>query len=570
MHPSVSAAIKRGRQGRLVGLVLAGPFLIAAAAAPIAAMGLGAPASLAVSCLLLVSGWLIALGVAVSGRSRLAEWLALALGAAAIGSLVAAGGGFASPLTVLLIALPVEARWVAGTKKAALAGLIAAAGAALLSTTLSATALDGSAHASFVWQWIVPLVYAVTLWPRLGALGGSVDDSERRETSALEDVIGAVVLRMTKGGDVVAASSQSSEMLGLPHDMLLGSCFFERIHLADRVAYLSALADLRRGAARRDVEMRLREASVGEGEPAAYKAFHAELIADRIGNGLIVVLREDARMVELKAALAAETERCGRSEVTRTRVLAAVSHELRTPLNAILGFSDVLANEMFGSFRNQRQAEYVGLIRDAGGHLLSVVNALLDLSKIESGVLDLSPEAFSFQDAAALCRSMIADQAEAKSVHVAFSDADVDNVYCDRRILQQILINLLSNAVKFTPQGGTVTVSARREGGRLDFDVSDTGIGMAREDLERVGTPFVQIPNDCARAREGAGLGLSLVKGLVGLQGGRMSIESAPDAGTSVRISLPVAAPLTAGERGDDHADSDDTDGNRDALRKTA
>src|SRR5690606_30572090 len=226
------------------------------------------------------------------------------------------------------------------------------------------------------------------------------------------------------------------------------------------------------------------------------------------------------------------------------RFMAAVSHELRTPLNAILGFSDVLSHEMFGSFRDKRQLEYVRLIHDAGSHLLAVVNAILDVSKIESGTYEIRPEAFRFEDAVKLSLSMTAQQASDRDVSVTLDmPTDIGEVYCDRRAVQQVLINLLSNAVKFTPEGGAVTVTAERVGEKLQFHASDTGIGIASEDLKRIGKPFMQVQNDYTRQFDGTGLGLALVKGLVGLQGGGMTIESAPGAGTCVSITLPVAEP---------------------------
>ena len=221
-----------------------------------------------------------------------------------------------------------------------------------------------------------------------------------------------------------------------------------------------------------------------------------------------------------------------------------VSHELRTPLNAIIGFSDMLEHEMFGPFADPRQKEYVGLIRESGNHLLAVVTSILDVSKIECGSYPIEPEPFRFRDAVDTCRSMMRLPAEAKSLTLdADIPAAIGQIVADRRAVQQMLINLMSNAVKFTPSGGTVTVGANRLGSRLHFWVSDTGIGISEEDLARLGQPFTQVRNDYTREYEGAGLGLSLVKGLVALHEGSMMVESAPGQGTMVTISLPVAGP---------------------------
>jgi cell cycle sensor histidine kinase DivJ len=204
----------------------------------------------------------------------------------------------------------------------------------------------------------------------------------------------------------------------------------------------------------------------------------------------------------------------------------------------------MLAHEMFGPFADPRQKEYVGLIHESGNHLLSVVNSILDVSKIESGTYPIRPEPFAFADAVEMCRSMMAHQASVKPVSLRVALApNVGEVCADRRAIQQILINLVSNAIKFTPNGGNVGISAKRIGSRLHFWVSDTGIGIAEENIGNLGKPFTQIQNGYTRAFEGAGLGLSLVKGLVALHDGTMAIESAPGEGTKVTISLPVEGP---------------------------
>ncbi len=239
-----------------------------------------------------------------------------------------------------------------------------------------------------------------------------------------------------------------------------------------------------------------------------------------------------------------ETKCAASAEIAKGRFLAAVSHELRTPLNAILGFSDMLLHEMFGPFSDPRQKEYVGLVRDSGQHLLEVVTSILDVSKIECGAYTTEPEPFRFIEAVDMCRSMMQLQAEAKAITLATqTPSDLGEINADRRAVQQILINLVSNAIKFTPDGGNVDIGAKRIGSRLHFWVSDTGIGIAEENLGDLGKPFMQIQNGYTRAFEGTGLGLSLVKGLVALHDGTMSVESAPGEGTKVTISLPVEGP---------------------------
>src|SRR6185312_3288058 len=344
-------------------------------------------------------------------------------------------------------------------------------------------------------------------------------------------------------GDVVDVSSQAMRVFRLAPELLLGTGLFDRIHVADRVAYLCALSDVREGAARARADIRLRIPGL-DGRSADYHSYTVEMFRAGEGRDIAALIRDNGEMAALKAELAGAAEQASSNEIAKNRFLAAVSHELRTPLNAILGFSDMLAHEMFGPFADPRQKEYVGLIHESGNHLLSVVNSILDVSKIESGAYSIHPEPFAFADAVEMCRSMMAHQAEMKSVSLRIALAPgVEEVRGDRRAIQQVLINLVSNAVKFTPEGGSVVIGARRVGPRLRFWVSDTGIGIAPEDLKRLGQPFTQVQNEYTRQFEGAGLGLSLVKGLVVLHDGTMMIESAPGDGTTVTVTVPIAGP---------------------------
>ncbi|WP_159590344.1 sensor histidine kinase [Chelativorans xinjiangense] len=570
LHPSVMGADERARQRRLLAALLAGPVLAAIATAqamPLHGGGAGAFASV---FMVFGAGLLAAFALIVTGRRRLVEPASLMLAAVAVGVLTAAGGGLSSPLTAMAAALAVEAGWIGRTKRALGFGLMAAGSAIGLGAALSATVFADAVPAS-AWLWAVPLLYVATLLARLPLIG-------EREAAAgpkgrpIEEIIGAAVLRMQQGGDVVEASPQAEALFAVAPEMLLGTGFFDRIHVADRIAYLQALADLREGADRRVVRMRMRTpAQAGVPAGACYRALIADIAAEPDGSGLVAVVRDDAATAELEAALASAKDAADSATLAKDRYLASVSHELRSPLNAILGFSDVLANEMFGRFANDRQREYVGLIREASGHLLSVVNAILDVSKLQSGAYALESHPFRFEEALQFCLAMSAREAEAKSVALKADIAeDIGVVNCDRRAVQQVLINLLSNAVKFTP-AGEVRVTARRSGGRLELDVSDTGIGMSAEDLERVGTPFTQVQN--SYTRQGTGLGLALVKGLVKLSGGAMSIESAPGTGTRVHVSLPAGG--VKGDGGEEECIAIgganlNSEWNDDALRKTA
>ena len=228
----------------------------------------------------------------------------------------------------------------------------------------------------------------------------------------------------------------------------------------------------------------------------------------------------------------------------KTRFLAEMSHELRTPLNAILGFSEAVRDEMFGPIEGVaagKYREYLSDIHASGVHLLTLINDLLDLSKIEAGRMDLAPERVCLSDIAADIDRMTRPQAAAKGVNLSFgtSGAVQAVVFADRRQLTQALLNLVANAIRFTPAGGSVGLSARSEGENLVIAVSDTGCGIAAADLDRVLEPFGQAGG---RAGDGTGLGLPLAGAIMALHRGGLEIASEPGEGTTVSVWLPAGA----------------------------
>jgi two-component system, cell cycle sensor histidine kinase PleC len=248
----------------------------------------------------------------------------------------------------------------------------------------------------------------------------------------------------------------------------------------------------------------------------------------------ILSMREEQLVTALVAAEDADQ--------TRANFLALMSHELRTPLNAIIGFSEILSGEMFGPHIVKAYGGYAKDILGAGRHLLALINDILDLSKCEAGHLELYSEPVDLGALLRDCARLLAGRAaDGKvTVTIAFAD-DLPAVRADALRLKQVVLNLLTNAVKFTLPGGRVELGAAVAGdGGLDITVADTGIGMAPEDIPVALEPFRQISSPLARNVEGTGLGLSLAKSLTERHGGTLVIESARDAGTTVRIHLPA------------------------------
>jgi cell cycle sensor histidine kinase DivJ len=363
----------------------------------------------------------------------------------------------------------------------------------------------------------------------------------------LSRTIGDLVLRHDRAGAVLFASDESRSLFAVaPHD-LVGHGLFERIHVGDRPLFLKTIADALGGDQTATATLRFRtgkiEAARGgfEGPVFAWIEFRIRRSRDESDGVLLALVRDvtRAKMHEEQLELArAEAER---ASLWKDRFLANVSHELRTPLNAIIGFAEMLGNEELTPKNPEKMREYAQIIETSGQHLLSVVNSILDVSKIEAGAFELAPERFALPALADSCCDMIRLKAERAGIAILRNDVDnLEEIVADKRACKQILINLLSNAVKFTPNGGCVALDIRPEGNSLKIIVADNGIGMAPKDLSQLGEPFFQASANYDRHFEGTGLGLSVVRGLVGLHGGTIIVESAPGEGTTIAVRLPL------------------------------
>lgn len=354
---------------------------------------------------------------------------------------------------------------------------------------------------------------------------------------------GLVTLHDARGFVTAVHGRDRADMLAWMRDPT-GRGYLDQIHVSDRLGFLAAIDRLRQGATRETVDVRIDRPRM---QAAAEQFVHmrVEMTAMTGAGGTLAAVIAQSRDMSAEALLKSENarkaEQAESANDAKTRFLAAVSHELRTPLNAILGFSDILSGEYFGKLENDRQREYVALIHQSGSHLLSVVNTMLDVSKIEAGRYELFTEPFIVADSVRACEQMLGLQAREKGIKLTSRvPRAVGEVVADQRAIQQILINLVGNAVKFTDRGGIVTIDAAREGDDLLLIVSDTGIGIPADKLALIGQPFMQVQNEYTRKYEGTGLGLSLVKGLVALHGGSLVIESRPGEGTVITIRVPA------------------------------
>jgi len=223
---------------------------------------------------------------------------------------------------------------------------------------------------------------------------------------------------------------------------------------------------------------------------------------------------------------------------------AGVSHELRTPLNAIIGFSDMMRSRLFGPLPN-KYAEYADMIHDSGQHMLDLIGDVLDISKIDAGKYELKYDNFQVEDIIRSSLKMVQPAADAAEVVLQSDISGEDDllVQADRRALRQILLNLLSNAIKFSPKGGVIRALAAPKGDHLRISIIDQGLGMSTDIVEQIGKPYMQSRDSHTSDARGTGLGLSLVKSLVELHKGQMSVNSQVGSGTTVHIDIPVERP---------------------------
>ncbi len=265
-------------------------------------------------------------------------------------------------------------------------------------------------------------------------------------------------------------------------------------------------------------------------------------------NTVDVLKKSQTRIMELAENYEQEKIRAEDASQSKSDFLANMSHELRTPLNAINGFSDIMKKEMFGPLGDPRYKEYVSDILFSGQHLLSLINDILDMSKIEAGKMTLNTDLLQINDMISQVVRIVRGRAEDGRLKLVYDNIDTREIEADPRAVKQVLLNLMTNAIKFTPEGGTVRVEAIEKQSGIIVKVHDSGIGISKEDIERLAKPFEQIESKHSKQHEGTGLGLALSKSLVELHGGNFMMESEPGQGTVVTFTLPNVPPVQKAE----------------------
>ena len=544
----VAPSITEGGERRFQAFVLRF-FLVMAAALAISApllVAAGTTASITAFPLILAAVALAsAAWLSIAGRPNAVLWLWGMIVSAGLALAARDNPEMAKFAPVILAVLPLEAA-VAGRYRlaAGLAVVSFGCGSLLLATGTGVSQLPAGEAA----VGLLVLFYGLRLaGVRQHSIRSSLSPDraaglvERLARQRAAEAFGTLMFEVSQGGRIDHASSKATEAIAGPGWGAPGELFGELCHVADRLSVMQAIDAARAGNESETIEARLKVADgsferfaltigrLDEADEGGKPDSHPPVVAIALTAASLSDARNEADLETLKEASAA-----------KSRFLATVSHELRTPLNAIIGFSDVLDQEYFGGFESDKQKEYVGLIRQSGEHLLSIVNTLLDVSKIEAGRYELDPEPFDLFDLMAEVGDFMREEARRKALRLDVRSCAGVTIVADRRACRQILLNLVANALKFT-EAGAVTLESRIRNGFCELLVSDTGIGIAEADIARLGIPFVQISSGLSRRYEGTGLGLSLVKGLAELHGGGMTLESQPGVGTMVTIRLPVA-----------------------------
>jgi len=516
----------------------------------------------------LIAGFLIAYLQARAGRDESAHVLSAVAFTGLVTTAAFSTGGLTSFAAIWLVLVPMEAALSGSRQVVALVSMVAlgAAGFLLLTAALDpqpmlATAAGPSLPA--VLGIVSALLYAMGL-----ALGSQARARDRFDHAAegrhglLARNMTDVVTRVGRNGHVLFVSPAAEPLLGAELHALHGRGLFDRVHVADRPAYLTALSDAASLRETRTVELRIRRDSIAPGAAGGFmwiemRCWPLAAQPDAGAEGEVVAVMRDitARKDEEHAIEGARAE-AEQANVAKSRFLATMSHELRTPLNAIIGFSEMLREEGALMIDAKQRHDYAHLINESGHHLLSVVNGILDMSKIESGNFEIMPEPVATGAVIAECCELLALRARQAGIDIVVRLADeLPAIVADKRALLQIMLNLLSNAIRFTDRGGRVTVGAAAGSGHnagedcghdtgcgaahMIITVEDTGVGIRAEDLPRVGEPFFQAGSSYDRRHDGTGLGVSIVKGLLALHGGWMEIESRVGEGTRVIVHLP-------------------------------
>ena len=587
-EPSKLCEQDRARHALFIGVHLA-VGLLALATLPIVILTASGAMESAFSSLTLLPLWMLAPLVSVlylskTGKLGNAFLLTASMTAAFIVWIASMTGGLHSPHLIWLGVIPLEVA-LSGNKtiiKKALAICMLALGLIGIGEVTNFLApeplTNGGLSLVGALSVVVAVLYAGMLAIRIEFMHRGrlcTLKAEEMRYRSIADTVSDMITRHDRSGDVTFVSPTAEILINVKPEQLMGNGLFQRVHIPDRPAFLQALSDCMNKSDddKTPITVEVRIVAQPEGsEDSLDEAKGREQLRwcemkcapERDDSGFIIgaiaASRDISKRKKQQQALEEARSEAELANASKTRFLANVTHELRTPLNTIIGFSEILCHPDLVHDNEAKSIEYAELIHKGGNHLLQLVNALLDMSRIESGNFEVVSQEFDIVDLTESCCKMMQGDAENRGIALyGKNEEDIHEVCLDPRACRQILLNLITNALKFSDRGDKVMVSVRharnRHGRKLDhmidLVVADSGIGIDKQDIPKLGKPFVQAENSLQRRFEGAGIGLSIVQGLSTLQNGHMTIDSELGKGTTVTVTLPLDMTKDAPE-GDD------------------
>ena len=540
--------------------------LITSVVLPIVALTLsGIPLAAALGGTIVAIALLSCLWVSKTGKLSTAKAAVGLLICALLAIFVAATGGLRSPYIVLFAALPFLS--IVGLKGSQLLyTAIAATGIAIalaFSWELQTLAQSFGALSPFDMNHVLiatlllfgVAVFAVRNLNHAMKTERANTTKAQRHLNLLSQNGSGLIAEHDATGKTLFVGANCRAITGTSAAALHNSGYLEKVHLQDRVIFLKALSDAAHTGHDQMCEIRMRYKGA---EQQIWKTLEVVLRPQKSKTnrflGIVSTANDVSERNALRANLAAAEEKIEKSAIAQRKFLATIGHELRSPLSAIIGFSEIMNKDMFDGLENKTHREYVGLIQNSGQHLLHVVNDMLDMTRIESGKYELNLSTFDLVSVSDATLNMLRPLAVKNATRIACDvSANLPKMKADKNACQQILINLVSNAIKFSPDDGIVSISARQHGRSIRIQVKDNGIGIAPSFMPLLGQPFEQADKKLSRKFEGSGLGVSVVKGLVDLHGGKIDFDSKEGKGTTVTLTLPIQAaasrPMPANSR---------------------
>lgn len=510
----------------------------------------------------LIVAWLLAPILSTYLISRTGHYASAQVlsSSALIGLIVAVaaltGGGVSSFAAIWLVVVPLEAALSASRRVVAIVSTMAlsAGGLLMFFSVIPANPGPLGEVTLAVICTVAAMLYATGVAFGVEALVGMslrMLSAEENKYQLLASNMTDVITRHGRGGAILFASSAAESVFGVAPAELSGHGLYDRIHVLDRPAYLTALAEAALGVDR-SIEIRVRRDRVEATGPGMPQFIWIEIrcrplkqsIGDSFGKGareVVAVMRDVTERKVQEQALEQARLEIKHAQTANSRFLTMIGHELRTPLNVIVGFSEMLRDETPSRIDSEQRREYAGFINDSGNHLLAVVNAILDVSRLDNGEFEIRPEPFGLFSIIEDCCNLLSPKARDSGVTLSIRiSGDLPEVVADKRAIKQILVNLVSNAVRRTKRGGRVTVRAAIDGPMFTIMVEDSGVGIAEDDDTRVGDSVFQARSASNRCHDGIGLGLSIVRRLAALHGGDTTIRSRVGEETRVTVRLPL------------------------------